>query len=323
MDLHIFGNSSQTEVNLDQVWDTVIIGGGPAGYNAALYTYRKGFKPLMILGDRGGQVSLTNEIENYLGYKEISGGDLVEKFHEHVADFKIDILEGNYVEKIEREGKLFKISLSTLETVTAKTVIIATGGEHRKLNVDGEERLNSRGLSYCAICDAPFFKERRVVVVGGGDSAVEAAIDLSKWATHVHIVHRSTFRAEKILMDRMLALDNVSYELGSVVTKIGGENVVEYLEIENKEKGTHVKMEVDGLFVEIGQDPRSELVKDLVELNDSQEIVVDRVQMTNVPGLFAAGDVTNSPYKQIITSAAEGAVAALSASNYLTKWEED
>lgn len=303
------------------LWDSVIIGGGPAGYNAALYLHRKGLRPLLIMKERGGQVSLTNEVENYLGFKHIHGTEMTETFHNHVSEFEIDMLENTTVEKIEKLEPLFRLTLSNNETVNTKTVILAMGGEHRRLGLDGEDRLEGKGVSYCAICDAPFFKNQEVVIVGGGDSAVEAAVDVSNWASHVHLVHRSTFRAQQILLDRMMAKENITYELGSVVTEIEGEDHVTSVTIYNKEKDASYKRDAQGIFIEIGQDPRIDLVKDFVTLDDQNQIVVDKYKNTSVPGMFAAGDVSDAPYKQIITAAADGAIAALSASNYITKME--
>ena len=323
MDLNIF--SSSTEVSLDPsiTWDSVIIGGGPAGYNAAIYLARKGLKPLLLVGNRGGQIALSNEVENYLGFEMIDGVDLVEKFHQHANGLNVDMLESTFVEKLEKDGNIFNLSLSTNETVKAKTVIMATGGEHRKLGIPGEEEFSAKGVSYCAICDAPFFKDKEVIIVGGGDSAIEAAVDVAKWASHVHVVHRSVWRADQILLDRMFATENITYELGSVLSEIGGENHVDYVEIYNKETDSTTKREAEGVFIEIGQDPRVDFVRDMVELNDEDEIIVDQFKMTNVEGLYAAGDVTNAPYKQIITAASDGAIAALSAGNYILKMEEE
>lgn len=301
------------------LWDSVIVGGGPAGYNAALYLHRKGLRPLLIMKERGGQVSLTNEVENYLGIKYIHGTDMTEKFHDHISDFEIDVLENMSVELIERLDPLFRLTLSNHEVINTKTVILAMGGEHRRLGIKGEDELEGKGVSYCAICDAPFFKEKEVVIVGGGDSAVEAAVDVANWATHVHLVHRSTFRADKILLDRMMSKDNITYELGSVVKEIEGKDHVTSVTIYNKDQDESYKKEVQGVFIEIGQDPRVDLVKDWITLDDQNQIVVDKYKNTSVPGVFAAGDVSDAPYKQIITAAADGAIAALSASNYITK----
>lgn len=323
MEFNIFASSNQVSLDPNILWDSVIIGGGPAGYNAAIYLARKGLRPLLLIGDRGGQVALTNEIENYLGFDEISGGELVERFHQHATGLNVDILESTFVDNLNKEDKYFNVTLSNSETVKAKTVIMATGGEHRKLGLEGETRLSAKGVSYCAICDAPFFKDKEVIIVGGGDSAVEAAVDVAKWAKHVHVVHRSVWRAEKILLDRMFETKNITYELGSVLTEIGGENAVEYVEIYNKDKDESYRKDVQGVFVEIGQDPRVDLVKDLVELNTSQEIIVDEYKASSLAGLFAAGDVSNTPYKQIITAASDGAIAGLSASSYILKMEEE
>ena len=322
MELNIMAVGKTTTLDPSVIWDSVIVGGGPAGYNAALYMIRKGLRPLVILSERGGQVALTNEIDNYLGMDLIHGTDMTEAFHKHVARFDVDILENTAVNSVHKIDNQFELKLSNHEIVKSKTVIIATGGEHRKLNVEGEGEYEGKGVSYCAICDAPFFKDKAVVIVGGGDSAVEAAIDLSKWATHVHVVHRSTFRADQILLDKMFELKNVTYELGSIVTEIKGADDVSSVMIYNKDKDTHEKRNVGGIFIEIGQDPRSDLVKDLVKCNSQGEIIVNAHKETSLSGLYAAGDVTNAPFKQIITAAADGAIAALSASQYIMKDEE-
>ena len=322
MELNIFSGSAEVLLDPNVLWDSVIIGGGPAGYNAAIYMARKGLRPLLLIGNRGGQVALTNEIENYLGFDEITGGELTERFHKHATSLNVDILESTFADQIVKGERLFDVTLSNGELVKTKTVIMATGGEHRKLGLEGEQKLSSRGISYCAICDAPFFKEKEVIIVGGGDSAVEAAVDVAKWAKHVHVVHRSVWRAEQILLDRMFETENITYELGSVLTEINGENAVESVTIYNKENDTTVEKAAQGVFIEIGQDPRVDLVKHFVALNDEQEIIVNALKETNVPGLFAAGDVTNTPYKQIITAASDGATAGLTASNYILKMEE-
>lgn len=320
MELNIMATQQSITLDPNVVWDSVVVGGGPAGYNAALYMYRKGLRPLLIMKDRGGQVAITNAVENYLGFESIHGTDMTEKFHAHVSGFEIDILENRKVENIEKKDGYFKLTLDMKEILKSKTMIIATGGTHRKLGIPGELEFEGKGNSYCAICDAAFFKDKDVVVVGGGDAAVEAALDLSNWATHVHLVHRSTFRAEKILLDRMMDRPNITYELGSTLQEIKGSDKVTSVLI--KHHDTIVEREVQGVFIEIGQDPNSDLVKDLAELDDNRYIKVDKYGATSLEGLYAAGDVTDNPYKQIITATAEGAIAALSASNYIMKMEE-
>lgn len=323
MELNILAPNTKPLLNVEKLWDSVIIGGGPAGYNAALYLVRKGLKPLLIMKNRGGQIALTNDVDNYLGLDLTDGTDMVEKFHTHVSRFNIDILDDIEVQRIDKLDEEFDLLLSNQEKIRTKTVILATGGSHRSLNLEGEKRLEGKGVSYCAICDAPFFKDKEVVVVGGGDSAVEAAIDLSKWATHVHVVQRSVFRADQILLDKMFEIKNITYELGSVIHEIGGQKHVEFVNIFNKETNKTVKRPVGGVFIEIGQDPRSYLVKDLVELNEQNEVIVDKTKQTSLKGLYGAGDVTDAPYKQIITAAADGAIAALSASQYILKTKEN
>lgn len=301
----------------EEIYDSIVIGGGPAGYNAAIYMFRKGMNVLQITGDMGGQIVNTQEIENYLGFDFISGHELAQRMHKQVIDLGVQIKEWNYVEELTREDKMFTLKLTDGSTVKSKTVVLATGGAHRTLGVPGEQELNAKGVSYCAICDAPFFKDKKVVVVGGGDSAIEAAYDISKWASEVHIVHRSVWRADKVLLDRMEATENITYELGATIQEIKGNNSVESVVVHNANTDNTYERQVDGVFIEIGQDPRVDLVRNIVDLNENMEIKVDRYMRTNVDGLYAVGDVTDNPYKQIITAASDGAIAGLHASSYV------
>lgn len=303
----------------DKVYDMIIVGGGSAGLNTALYAKRKGLEPAILADRPGGQVLDTTNIENYLGCRNITGEQLISRFEEHVRDYDVPMLEGVRVNSIN-DGPIKELICDNGYSYKAYTVVIATGSRPRRLDVPGEKEYFTKGVTYCAICDGPLYKNQDVIVAGGGDSAVEAAIDLARIAKSVKVVQRSVFRANRISVDKLLSLDNVEIYLNTQIRNINGDgqkltSVTAY----DKSKGAEFDLGADGLFVEIGSIPMSDFVKDLVELNDIGEIVVNKKAETNIPGIYAAGDVTNSSYKQIIIAAAEGAKAALSASDYLNR----
>lgn len=308
----------------ETVYDLLIIGGGPAGLNAALYAKRKGLNVGIIAKDIGGQVMDTSTVENYLGFPSVEGFELIEKFKEHVNGLNIPIAEFISVEGINTSDKspIKEIVTDDGKSYKAKSIIISTGSKPRKLGVPGEKEYTARGVSYCAICDGPLFAEEDLIVAGGGNSAVEAAIDLAKIANKVTIVHRSQFRADKILLDQLEKLNNVEIKLNTQIEEIIGDNMMTGVKVLDKESGNSYTIDAAGIFVEIGYLPNSDIVKDLIELNDRGEIIVNNYSETNIKGIFAAGDVTNSPYKQIIISAAEGARAALAANDYLNTLED-
>jgi thioredoxin-disulfide reductase len=304
-------------VDLEVLYDTVIVGGGPAGFNAALYAKRKGLKTLLITHDVGGQLENTSIVDNYLGFHTIDANDLTKAFLDHVKSLEVPIITEQYIRKIEKKDGIFYLSMANFDMVQSKTVVIATGGSHKKLGIKGEDEFANKGVSYCAICDAPFYKDKHVLVAGGGNSAVEAAIDLSKWATKVTIVQRSVLRADKILIDKMNEIDNISVILQTSIKEIIGSITMEGVKTINNQTLEEGYIEADGLFVEIGTLPNSLLVKDLVELNGYGEIIVNSNQETSLEGMYAAGDVTNEPFKQIIIAASAGAKAVLSLDQYL------
>ncbi len=324
MDFYLNFNFSQFEsgkkvksLDINELYDIIIIGGGPSALTAAVYSLRKGLKTALISKDIGGQVIETSSVENYLGYKYIEGISLVEKFKEHVEQFDIAMLTGFYVNKIINE-KIKKVICSDGNTYHAKALIIATGKRWRKLNVDGEDRLVGKGVAYCAICDAPLFKNKDVVVVGGGNSAVEAAIDLGKIANKVTLVQNlGRLTADKILIDNLSQFSNVEILFEHFVKKINGENFVESIDILDLKNNVIKNIKANGIFIEIGLIPNSEIVKDTLNLNQFGEIIVDCACKTSGKGIFAAGDVTSVPYKQIIIASGEGAKAALSAYEYI------
>lgn len=308
--------SNKNELDMEKVYDILIIGGGPAGLNAALYSKRKGLDVGIISYDLGGQVMDTSSVENYLGFPSISGEGLMKKFIEHVNILNVPYLEYVHVKDIKKSD-LIEIHLEDGNTFKSKSVIIATGSKPRKIGIPGELEYSNKGVCYCAICDGPLFADEEVVVAGGGNSAVEAAIDLSKIAKKVTLVHRSNFRADKILVDQLLTLDNVQIKLETQILEVIGDKFMKGLIVKDKLENKEYTIEAAGLFVEIGYLPNSDPFKNILALNSKGEIIVDKYGRTNIDGIFAAGDVTDTPYKQIIMSAGDGAKCALSANEYI------
>jgi len=318
MDFKMNYNMAQdTPMDPNDLYDVVIIGGGPAGMNAALYSKRKGNKVGIIAGQLGGQIMNTSVVENYLGYETLTGVGMVDKFKEHIRALEVPVMEYVMVDAIESKNNLYTLKLTDGNEVRTKTVILATGSQSRKLNVPGEEEFAGRGVAYCAICDAPLYKGKNVMISGGGNAAVEAAIDLSKIANHVTIIHRSQFRADQVLLDQMTSKDNITIYLEHQIKEIAVEDFVTNILALNKNTNEMISLEGDGIFIEIGHIPNTDTFKDLVALNDHGEVIIDEKGRTNMPGIFAAGDMTTVPYKQIIIATAQGASAALSANEYL------
>jgi alkyl hydroperoxide reductase subunit F len=301
------------------MYDLVIIGSGPAGMAAAVYAARKRLNTLLIAGDIGGQINWTSSIENYLGYQLIEGQELISKFQQQVEQFPIDKKIGDMVTRVIKGKDGFEIITDKNEIIHSKTVLIATGKRPRRLNITGETELTGRGVSYCAVCDGPIFTDQKVAVIGGGNSAIEAVLDLLVIAEHVSLVSSTPLTADQILVDRMSGAKNLTTYLGYQVKEILGHKLVEGIIIEGAERKETLKLDVKGVFVEIGLTPNSELVKDLVALNQTGEIIVDCLNDTNVPGIVAAGDVTTVPEKQIAVAVGEGAKAALRAHRYMQR----
>jgi alkyl hydroperoxide reductase subunit F len=310
------GFSFQKGIALDGIFDFVSLGGGPAGYNAGLYAKRKGLRTLVIAPKKGGQLLNTSSVDNYLGMIELSGEALSEKFLEHLEHTEVDVLSDLHVVKVEKKDH-FELTLEDGRRILARTILIATGSHPRKLGVKGEDTFANAGVAYCAICDAPLYKNKDVIIAGGGNSAVEAAIDVAKIAKHVTIVHRSAFRADQILLDKLAQQPNVTVHLQTQILEIQGDDRMRQILVLDKLSNQERTIKADGIFIEIGNLPNSDLVKGFIATNDRGEILVDGKQATHVPGAFAAGDVTDTPYKQIIIAAAQGATAALAANDYL------
>jgi len=313
-----FTDKKIDSVNPDQLYDVIVIGGGPAGLNAALYAKRKGLTTAIIAERIGGQVLDTSSVENFLGFDEISGEGLMEKFRHHVTSLEIPIKKDTRVDHIE-DGNPKVLHLTSGESLKAKAVIIATGSKPRQLGVIGEDAFRGKGVAYCAICDGPFFTDRKVVVAGGGNSAVEAAIDLSKIASEVLLIHRSDFRADQILLDRISQIPNIKVHLQTQIQEVYGTSLMEGIKVLDKTTEEVNIIEADGIFIEIGYLPNSDAFKNLLDMTDRGEIIVNHKTETNIQGIYAAGDVATVPYKQIIIAASEGAKAALTANDYINK----
>jgi alkyl hydroperoxide reductase subunit F len=300
-------------------YELLIIGGGPAGMTAAVYSARKQIKTLLISKDLGGQLLWTSDIENYMGYQYITGRELTDKFKSQMEQFPIvDIIVGDSVEKLAREGSLFVAATAGGRKYTGKTVIIATGKRYKPLGASGEEKFVGRGISYCATCDAPLFAGKDVVVIGGGNSGFTAAADLVEIANKVYVVNKSsTWQADPILIDRVKDSEKFLPLLSHIVVEIKGANVVTGMDVQSLETKEIKHLPVQGVFIEIGLLPNSELASDLVRLNNWGEIMVDCGCNTSMPGAFGAGDVTTVPEKQISVAIGEGSKAALSAYKYL------
>lgn len=298
--------------------DLVIIGAGPAGMTAAVYAARKRIDTLVLTKNVGGMVVMSAGIENYMGYTLISGAELMSKFEDQVEEFGVPI-DYRLVDRVSKENNVFHLTLEDGEVIQAKSVIVATGRSPRRLNVPGEKEFIGRGVTYCSICDAPLFVKMDVVVFGGGNSALGAAEQLLKIAGKVYVVSMAGWSADPILQERVLRSEKTVVYKGYDPVSIEGNSVVEKVKIRNKKTGEEIEIPARGVFVEIGSEPNSGLVKDLAKINDRQEVMVDCSNYTSVEGLFAAGDVTSAPEKQVIVAAGEGAKAALSAYNYLIR----
>jgi alkyl hydroperoxide reductase subunit F len=304
----------------DIFWDLIIVGGGPAGLNAGLYAKRKGLEVGIITDEIGGQLHNTTDVDNYLGFTKIQGKDLSNEFLNHLNNLEVPILNSVRVKEIKKNEYDFTLHISDGKIIRSKTVLVATGGSPRKLNIPGEKEFSNIGVSYCTTCDAPFFKDKHVLVAGGGNSAVEAIIDLKAWASKITVIYRSLWRADQILLDKLKDIKNLTIHLNTQILEVIGDKKMKGVKVLDKLKNEEYIVEADGLFIEIGTIPNSNIVKDLVNMNESGEIVVDDNLMTSIEGLFAAGDVTTTKEKQIIISASEGARAALAITKYLNKF---
>lgn len=307
----------------DEVRDVIIVGSGPAGYTAAIYTARADLSPLMIAGSvtAGGELMNTTDVENYPGFPDgIMGPDLMENFGKQAERFGTEVMYED-VASLDLAGAVKIVTLADGQQFRARAIIVSTGSAYRELGVDGEKRLVGHGVSSCATCDGFFFKGQNIAVIGGGDSAMEEAIFLTKFAESVTVVHRrDTLRASKIMADRALNHPKISFVWNSEVASVSGENKVTGIILNNLLTGEKSELPVTGVFVAIGNDPRVDLVKDVLELTPAGTIAVQgRSSKTSIAGVFAAGDVIDPTYRQAITASGSGCVAALDVEHYLSE----
>lgn len=312
-------SENSTEVRDLGQYDVAVIGGGPAGVSAAIYSARKGFRTVLLAERMGGQVQDTKGIENMISIPYTEGPQLADAFAKHLAEYPVKVLEQRRVRNISKEKK---IDLEGGESLSAKAVIVASGAKWRELGVPGEREYIGRGVAYCPHCDGPFYKGKKIAVVGGGNSGVEAAIDLAGIAGEVLLFeYNDALKADKVLVDKLKSLPNTKIILKAKTQELLGDGkkivALEYLDRTSEKK---VKVDIDGVFIQIGLLPNSSFVKETVELTKFGEIKVDEKGRTNIPGIYAAGDVTTVPYKQIVIAMGEGAKVALAVFEDRLNW---
>ncbi|MDD4309594.1 MAG: thioredoxin-disulfide reductase [Candidatus Cloacimonetes bacterium] len=299
-------------------YDIIIIGAGPAGLSAAIYSARGGLKTAIFeKGMIGGQINVTDEVENYPGFEEpLSGFDLTDKMHKQAQRFGADFIDEE-ITAMGLEG-LCKIVETTENKYRAKSVIICTGAHPRRLNVPGEEQFTGRGVSYCATCDGALYRDKTVAVVGGGDSAIEEGLFLTRFAKKVYVIHRrDSLRAQKIIQDRAYKNPKMEFIWDSVVQEIRGETKVQDLEIYNRKTNQITHIPMDGVFIYVGILPNNELLESRIELDSSGFVLTDEYMHTNVPGIYAAGDIRHTVLRQVVTATSDGAIAAWSAEKWI------
>jgi thioredoxin reductase (NADPH) len=312
---------------VERVRQIIVIGSGPAGYTAAIYAARANLRPLVIASsvEAGGELMNTTDVENFPGFPEgIQGPELMMKMQEQAERFGAEVVYDDVV-RLELEGAVKTVTLGSGESHEALAVIVATGSAYRKLGLADEERLSGHGVSWCATCDGFFFKNKTIAVVGGGDSAMEEATFLTRFASKVYVIHRKdTLRASKIMQERAFANDKIEFVWNAEVSGITGDDAVDGVRLRNTVSGDQSTLELGGLFVAIGNDPRTHLVHKQLALTPEGTIAVQgRSSRTTVAGVFAAGDVVDPTYRQAVTAAASGTVAALDAEHYLTSLPQD
>ncbi|HZU11378.1 MAG TPA: thioredoxin-disulfide reductase [Chloroflexota bacterium] len=314
-----------TENDDKRIWDVVIIGGGPAGLAAALYSARAMRSTLVLEKEMpGGQIATTSEVEDYPGIPMTTGPELSMLMMEHAQRFGAQVEIGEEVTDVDLQEKIKRLRTYSGKTFLTKTIIIATGAAPRTLGVPGEDKLRGRGVSYCAVCDGPFFRHRPVAVIGGGDAAFDEALYLTKYASEVILIHRrDEFRAQRVLVDRARANPKMRFILDTVVEKINGDDSLESATLRNLKTGETQDLPLGGLFVYIGNIPNTSLFRTYVTEDENGYIQVDEAMATECPGVFVAGDVRKSPLKQIVTAAADGSIAALTADKYLDNLAEE
>ncbi|WP_347721220.1 NAD(P)/FAD-dependent oxidoreductase [Candidatus Nanohalovita haloferacivicina] len=304
----------------DKIYDVIVVGGASAAQSSAIYAKRAGRSVLVIADEYGGQINNTDVVENYLGFKHISGPDLAQEYLEHMRDYDIDEETGYKVTDIRKPDDIFEVEREDEEVFRGRSVIIATGGHRRKLGIKGEEEFANKGVGYCAVCDGPLYQGEEVAVIGGGYAGTEAADYLSDIAEKVYVLSRSgVLKGEQITIDKVENDENVEVIRGAEATEFYGENLLEGLKYE--QDGEIKDLEVTGAFVEIGTVPNSDIT-DLVEKNEARKIKVNGEMETGVEGLYAAGDVNNIGVQQLQVSAGQGCQAGLNASEYVKQMKE-
>ncbi len=321
------GKREAETINSKESFDTLIIGGGPSGAAAAVYSARKGIRTGLVADRFGGQVMDTMAIENFISVKATEGPKLVANLEQHVKEYDVDIMSGQMARVLtpaSEPGGMIDIELENGATLSSRSVIISTGARWRAMNVPGEQEYRGKGVAYCPHCDGPLFKGKRVAVIGGGNSGVEAAIDLAGIVSEVTLLEFDTkLRADEVLQKKLRSLGNVSIITNAQTTEVlGNGEKVTGLVYKNRETDELVSVELEGIFVQIGLVPNTEWLKGVVELTPRGEVIVDERGQTSVPGVFAAGDVTTAPYKQIIIAMGNGANASLGAFDYLIRTPE-
>ena len=305
-------------VKLRRLYDLIIIGAGPAGLSAALYAARKNISTLMIAMDIGGQVGTTAAVDNYVGIGHISGPDLVQAMVEQLDEYDVEKLIGEQVTAVEPDGVARLVRTASGRELCARAVLIATGAQKRHLGIPGEKELAGKGVVYCSTCDGPLFKGLRIAIVGGGNSALEAAIEMAGVASHVHLVSRGEWHADAILQDKVTSSPNIEVLRGYEPIEIHGTDSVTGVTVRYADDdATKRRLDVDGVFIEVGFYPNTDFALDLVEANELGEILADAHGRTGVKGVFAAGDAIETHHKQIVIAVGTGARAALAASEYL------
>ena len=298
------------------MYDVIIVGAGPAGLTAGIYTSRRNLKTLILSKDLGGQVTTTPDIENYPGFETIEGFELMKKFEEQNKNFGVEIIYEEVVKIIPNKNTF--IVKTTEKQYEGKTVILAFGKTPRSLSVPREKEFTGRGISYCATCDAPLFRSKIVAVIGGGNSALDAALLLSGITKKVYLIHRrDEFRGFETLVKEVKKKKNVELVLSHIVIEFKGNKVLKSMIIESKKTKERKELQVEGAFIEIGSEVKTDFIKGLVKLNENNHIIINGNCETSHPGIFAAGDVTNTPFKQIVVAAGEGSKAGLNVYNYI------
>ena len=311
------------QLNKKSAFDVLVIGGGPAGASAAIYAARKGLATGIVADKFGGQVAETVGIENFISVAKTEGPKLVANLENHVKDYDVDVMENQKAIKLAANG-LFDVELENGATLQSKTVLLATGARWREMNVPGEKEYRGKGVAYCPHCDGPLFKGKRVAVIGGGNSGIEAAIDLANIVEHVTVLEfDSKLRADEVLQRKAKSMGNITIITQAQTTQVNGDGTrVNSLTYTDRKTGESHNVVLAGIFVQIGLIPNTEWLKGVVDLTPRGEIIVDARGQTSIPGVFAAGDVTNTPYKQIIIAMGSGATASLGAFDYLIRHSE-